>query len=110
MFASSLTWQSLPGETAMHARLNVIEVIPDRVRDIVAEFDAIRARLAVVPGLLVAYNLLNDDGIGLTFTLYESAEAAAAALPAVKSLRSGNVEKLASPHVREFANARTLVG
>jgi hypothetical protein len=95
----------------MIARVTTFQGKPDRLQELVGKLDGIRAQLAGVPGLLSSYTAWNDDGEGVTYSVYESADAAAGAQPAIRSVWAGLADLLASgPSPREFSNVEKMAG
>ena len=78
-----------PEEVPLIARVTTFKGKPDRLSELVWKLDHIRSQLAGVSGLLSSYTAWNDDGEGVTYSVYESAEAAAAAQPAIGNIWAG---------------------
>ena len=67
--------------------------------------------MAKVAGVVVSCSMWNEDGTAFTFSLWESAAAAEAALPALKAIWDPVGPYLASsPEVQGFSSATKLVG
>ena len=95
----------------MIARVTTFQAKPDRIPEVEAALDGIRAQLGSVPGLLTSYSVWDESGSGVTFTVYEDAAAAEAALPAIQSVWAGLADHMAAaPEARAFTTVEKLVG
>ena len=79
----------------MHARLTTFHM--NDVDAAVAQIPGISEKLAAIPGLVRSQVGWNEDGSGVTMTVYESADAAEAAQTMIMGIWGGLMPLLAGP-------------
>lgn len=95
----------------MVARVTTFTAIPDKLSELVAAIDDIRPQIAGLPGVVTSYTVWDEEGQGVTFTVYQDAASAEAAQAAVRTVWSGIAGYLSDgPNVREFSTAEKLAG
>jgi hypothetical protein len=95
----------------MYGRVVRYKLKPEKLAEIDSVIESSRAKLAKVAGVVVSCSMWNEDGTAFTFSLWDSAAAAEAALPALKDIWDPVGPYLASPpEVQGFTNAIKLAG
>ena len=86
---------------------------PAREDEAIAKLDDIRAQVAGIDGIVCTYSMWNDDGGGLTVSIYES-EAAADAATATAAVQQvwGSLADLitAPPEVTGYSRVEKIAG
>ena len=95
----------------MHVRTASFAGRADKIKEMEAHLDVIKPKLSSIPGVVCVYTTWNEDGSGLVFAMYESKQAADAALPTVSEVWAEMAPFLtAPPAISEFATAVKLAG
>lgn len=81
----------------MYARVTTYRVHPDRLDEARAQAEKVKSEVTIIPGLQEIVVAGRDDGECTAIALYESEEAAHAALPQVQAVWSKFSHLLASP-------------
>ena len=91
----------------MYARVTTYRVDPAKLGEMVASIDEIKAKMAEISGMLMAYSAWNDDGAGVVTAVYESEAAAEAAKPQIGAVWAGLEGLLtAAPRLKPSATSR----
>lgn len=91
----------------MHLRLTTFHMTD--VDAAIAMIPGISEKLAAIPGLVRSQVGWNDDGAGVTTTVYESAEAADAAQSTIMEIWGGLMPILAGPpETQVFASCEVM--
>ena len=85
----------------MYARITTYQVKPDRIADMEARVDEVKAQVAKVAGLTTSISVWRPDGKGVTIGIWESAKAAEAGAADVQKIWAGLADMLAGPPVAE---------
>ncbi len=93
----------------MYARVTTYRVDPAKLGEMVASIDEIKAKMAEISGMLMAYSAWNDDGAGVVTAIYESEAAAEAAKPQIGAVWAGLEGLLtAVPETQTFSNVEKM--
>ncbi len=95
----------------MFARVTAYRMNPDSEDEVVAMLDDIRAEVAKIAGVISTYSMWNEDGTGLTVSIYESESAADAAVAAIQQVWAGLAAHLiAPPEATAYSRVEKIAG
>ncbi len=95
----------------MYARVTSYRMDPAREDEAIAKLDDIRAQVAGIDGIVCTYSMWNDDGGGLTVSIYESEAAADAATAAVQQVWGSLADLItAPPEVTGYSRVEKIAG
>lgn len=95
----------------MFARVSKFRMRPGLEAQIAPMLEFARSRLASIAGLNCSYTMWDDDGNTITFAIYDSEAAAAAAATKVREIWSGLAPFLEEPpEVTWYTDVHRLVG
>lgn len=81
----------------MHARITRFRIKPESLSEVTARLPHLRGMISKIPGGLFNYAVWNDDGVGATFAVYESKDAADAAGSQIAEIWGALADHLAAP-------------
>ena len=95
----------------MYARVTRFRANPEKFLEMEVKLEDVKVKLAKISGLVTSYTMWNHDGGGVTFAIYESAEAAKVAQPVVLDIWKGLIGTLVKqPEPLSFSTVHHLAG
>jgi hypothetical protein len=95
----------------MYARVTRFRANPEKFLEMEVKLEDIKVQLSKISGVVTSYTMWNDDGGGVTFVIYESAEAAKIAQPVVQHIWRGLIGSLVKqPEPLSFSTVHHLAG
>ncbi|MEO9827177.1 MAG: hypothetical protein ABJF50_22475 [Paracoccaceae bacterium] len=90
----------------MYGRITHFKGDAARLDEMVSRIPAIREKLRDIAGGVANYAMWNDDGTGVAIAIYESEDAANAAVPQIQTIWGGLSDLLiAPPEIVSYAHA-----
>ena len=86
----------------MYARVTQYQLKADRVEEAIARLEGLIPEIRAIPGLVELIDCYNEDGAGVAVAIYESEEAATAALEKVGAIWGQFADFLAAEPKPEF--------
>ena len=95
----------------MYARVTRFRANPEKFLEMEVKLEDVKVQLSRISGVIASYTMWNDDGGGVTFVVYESAEAAKIAQPVVLHIWKGLMGILIKqPEPLSFSTVHHLAG
>jgi hypothetical protein len=95
----------------MYARVTRFRANPEKFLEMEVKLEDVKVQLSRISGVITSYTMWNDDGGGVTFVIYESAEAAKIAQPVVLHIWKGLMGMLVKqPEPLSFSTVYQLAG
>ena len=99
------------GNKLMYGRITHFKGDPARLDEMTSRIPAIREKLQEIAGGVANYAMWNNDGVGAAVAVYESEDAANAAVPQIQAIWGGLADLLvAPPEIVSYANAENTRG